>query len=174
MDLSRLNYTLSNINAVLGSTVGAIEDKKEGASTGQALFNFGNNVLNGAIRNEVAYDIRKHSGSNIGFLINGMAGYGNDEANAKGMQGLFGATLLTSMLGGCHGGWYGGGMYPMTMGCGPFGGSMFGGGLWGHSCGCGMPPMATGGFFPAPMMPTSFTEINITTNGFRGHRHYWC
>jgi len=174
MDLSRLNYTLSNINAVLGSTVGAIEDKKEGASTGQALFNFGNNVLNGAIRNEVAYDIRKHSGSNIGFLINGMAGYGNDEANAKGMQGLFGASLLTSMMGGCHGGgWYGGGMYPM-MGYSPFGAGMFGGGLFGGGCCGGMPPMATGGFLPPPM-PTSYTEIHISGNcGGRFGHHRWC
>lgn len=164
-DLSRVNYTLSNINALLGSTVGALDDKSKGASSGEALFNFGNNVLNGAIRNEVAYDMRKTTGSNLGFLINGMAGYGNDEANAKGMQGLFGATLLTSMLGGgCYGGgWFGGGMYPMM---GPFGGGMFGGGC------CGMPPMSTGGFFPSSM---SFTEINISHSGRRfGGRHFWC
>jgi len=173
MDLSKVNYTLSNVNALLGSTVGAIEDKNNGVDNGTTLFNFGNNLLNGVIRNEVAYDIRRDTGSNLGFLINGMAGYGNDEANAKGMQGLMGATLLTSMLGGCHGGgWYGGGMFPMTMGCGPFGGGMFGGGFLGGSCGCGMPPLATGGFMP--MMPMSYTEININHNGFRGNRHYWC
>ncbi len=164
-DFSKVNYTLSQVNALLGSTVGALNDKNKGASTGEALFNFGNNVLNGAIRNEVAYDIRKTTGSNLGFLINGMAGYGNDEANAKGMQGLFGATMLTSMFGGCYGGgWFGGGMYPMM---GPFGGGMFGGGC------CGMPPMSTGGFLGGPM---SFTEINISTNhgGRFGGRHFWC
>jgi len=166
MDLSRLNYNLSNVNALLGSAVGALDDKNKGATNGTALMNFGNNVLNGAIRNEVAYDIRKTTGSNLGFLINGMAGYGNDEANAKGMQGLFGATMLTSLFGGgcCGGGWFGGGMYPMM---GPFGGSMFGGGC------CGMPPMSTGGFFGTPV---SYTEINISTNhgGRFGHRHFCC
>ena len=171
MNLSELNYTLSQINAGLGSVVGAIEDKNNGASNSTALFNFGNNLLNGAIRNEVAYDIRRNTGSNLGFLINGMAGYGNDEANAKGMQGLFGASMLASMQGGCHGGgWFGGGL----LGMGPFGGGMFGGGLWGCGHTCGMPPLSTGGYYPMPMMPMSYTEVNIHHTGHRGHRHFWC
>ena len=95
------------------------------------------------------------TGSSIGFLINGMAGYGNQEANIKGSTALMGASLMTSMMGpfGWNGGWFGGGC---------FGPSIFGGGCFG-------PPVA-----PMPPMmgfPTSHTEINITTNG-RGFRHW--
>ena len=73
MDLPKLNYTLSNINNILGSTLGAVEDKRNGASTGESIMNFGLNLTNGAVRNEVAYDMRRQYGTNMGFLVNNMA-----------------------------------------------------------------------------------------------------
>ena len=155
MSLARTNFILSNVNALLGSTVGAMNDSNNGVDPGTTIMNFGLNVMNGAARNAVAYDIRKMTGSSIGFLITGMAGYGNQEANIKGSTALMGASLMTSMMGpfGWNGGWFGGGC---------FGPSIFGGGCFG-------PPVA-----PMPPMmgfPTSHTEINITTNG-RGFRHW--
>lgn len=168
VDLSRTNYILGNVNALLGSTVGAVNDRNRGADWGTAGMNFGLNVLNGTVRNAVAYDMRKTTGSNLGFIINGLAGYGNEEANAKGTMGLMGASIMTSMLGGPFGGWYGGGW----CGGGPFGGGMFGGGglFGGGCCNHGYPGgfMGGGGFFPS-----SYTEINITTSGSRSHRHFW-
>ena len=97
MDIPKLNYTLSQINNVLGSTIGAVEDRQQGADTGTSIMNFGLNVLNGAVRNEVAYDMRRTTGSNLGFLINNMAGYGSEEANIKGMNGLLGASVFNAV-----------------------------------------------------------------------------
>lgn len=137
MDLSRLNYTLSNVNNLLGSTLGAVEDRQNGASTGESIMNFGLNVTNGAIRNEVAYDMRKRYGTNMGFLVNNMAGYGSAEANQKGMTGLLGASLFNAVVtnpwtfgGGCWGGgFYSAPMMPMMFGggCCRGGGGFFGG-----------------------------------------------
>lgn len=140
MDFAKVNYTLSNINNLLGSAIGAVEDKQKGADTGTSIMNFGLNVMNGAVRNEVAYDMRKNYGSNMGFVINNMAGYGSEEANQKGMQGLLGASVFNAMLNpwAMGGGIFGGGccssmpvMPPVIMGGGCCGGGMFGGGFMG-------------------------------------------
>ncbi len=133
MDIPKLNYTLSQVNNILGSTIGAVEDKQNGADTGTSIMNFGLNVLNGAVRNEVAYDMRKTTGSNLGFLINNMAGYGSEEANIKGMNGLLGASVFNAVTSPWNwgGGFFGGGCCappPMPMG-GCCGMGMFGGGF---------------------------------------------
>lgn len=135
MDIPKLNYTLSQVNNILGSTIGAVEDKQKGADTGTSIMNFGLNVLNGAVRNEVAYDMRKTTGSNLGFLINNMAGYGSEEANIKGMNGLLGASVFNAVTSPWNwgGGFFGGGCCappPMPMG-GCCGMGMFGGGFMG-------------------------------------------
>lgn len=153
MDIPKLNYTLSQVNNILGSTVGAVEDKQKGADTGTSIMNFGLNVLNGAVRNEVAYDMRKTTGSNLGFIVNNMAGYGSEEANMKGMNGLLGASLFNAvttpwMYGG---GFWGGGCCvppPPPMGCG-CGMGFMGGGMTYTS------PGVLGGVFNGVALPSS-------------------
>ncbi len=153
MDIPKLNYTLSQVNNILGSTVGAVEDKQKGADTGTSIMNFGLNVLNGAVRNEVAYDMRKTTGSNLGFIVNNMAGYGSEEANMKGMNGLLGASLFNAvttpwMYGG---GFWGGGCCvppPPPMGCG-CGMGFMGGGMTYTS------PGILGGVFNGVALPSS-------------------
>ncbi len=131
MDIPRLNYTLSQVNNLLGSALGAVEDKQQGADTGTSIMNFGLNVMNGAVRNEVAYDMRRTTGSNLGFLINNMAGYGSEEANIKGMNGLLGASLFNAVTS------------PWA----------WGGGFFGGGC-CTPPPLAMGGCFGMMGGPT--------------------
>lgn len=119
MSLGRTNYILSNVNALLGSTVGAINDHNNGVDPGTTTMNFGLNVMNGTVRNAVAYDMYQRTGTNLGFMINGMAGYGNQEANVKGSTALMGASIMNSMFnpfGGCFGGgWVGGSVFgPMV------------------------------------------------------------
>lgn len=153
MDIPKLNYTLSQVNNILGSTVGAVEDKQKGADTGTSIMNFGLNVLNGAVRNEVAYDMRKTTGSNLGFIVNNMAGYGSEEANMKGMNGLLGASVFNAvttpwMFGG---GFWGGGCCvppPPPMGCG-CGMGFMGGGMTYTS------PGILGGVFNGVALPSS-------------------
>lgn len=149
MDIPKLNYTLSHINNILGSTIGAVEDKQNGADTGTSIMNFGLNVVNGAVRNEVAYDMRRTTGSNLGFIVNNMAGYGSEEANMKGMNGLLGASLFNAvttpwMYGG--GFWGGGCCAPMPMG---YGMGCFGGGMTYTS------PGIFGGVFNGVAMPST-------------------
>ncbi len=156
MSLSQTNFILSNINAWMGSAANALEQKNNGADWGTSIMNFGTHALNGTARNIVAKDIYEKTGgdmfggSYIGYIANSAAGYGTNEADAKGMAGLMGASMMTSMLnpfGGCWGGGF----------CGP---SIFGGGYFGIP----MTPMV--GF------PTSYTEINISTSGCHHHRHF--
>ncbi len=174
MDLPRLNYTLSNINNILGSTLGAVEDKRNGASTGESIMNFGLNLTNGAVRNEVAYDMRRHYGTNMGFLVNNMAGYGSAEANQKGMAGLLGASLFNAVVtnpwsyGGCCGGF---GVPVMTMpvfGGGCCGGGFFGGGTY-------FSPGISGGFAGGIPLPSSLATPYFGS-GFSvfGTRGFFC
>ena len=156
VDFVKLNYTLSNVNNLLGSAVGAAEDRQNGADAGTSIMNFGMNVLNGAVRNEVAYDMRKTYGTNMGFLINNMAGYGSAEANQKGMQGLLGASLFNAMTtpwmyGG--GGFYGGGCGCNSMS--PFGMGMFGGGMGYMGGPTYMSSGVLGGMFGGCAMPST-------------------
>lgn len=128
MGLDSTINTFANINNILGSTVGYTKDKAQGASTGEAVMNFGFNVLNGGIRNMTAKEILNNTGSYIGYSINSTAGYGSAEANEKGTQQLMAASLFTSPYG-----IFGGYMNPYMMN--PFGGSIFTGGMFG-GCGC--------------------------------------
>ena len=167
MSLGKTNFILSNINATLGSAVSAFEGKQKGDDWGTSLMNFGLNVMNGGIRNGVAYDIYKDTGSSLGFIINGTAGYGKPEANEKAMKGLFGASLLSSAM---RNPWYNGGFY---------GGSLWGGGMYGSPFGGGMFGGYYGGGMMMPMMPmmptsTSYTEVHINQSGCGHHRHFWC
>lgn len=132
MSLHNTINVLSNINAVLGSTMGYVDAKQNGVPTGYALADFGNNLMSGAVRNYMARSIYDNTGSYLGYTINSAAGYGNPCANYQATTGLFGAAMLTSP-------W----MTSSIYGCGPFGnwgcgGSLFGGGLFG---GCGMGSM---------------------------------
>ncbi len=139
MSLGKLNYVLSNVNAVLGSGVSYIKDKQDGDKSGAAEVNFGLNVVNGLARNAVAEGIRRDTGSYLGYAVNGLAGYGDATSNAQGMVGLMGASLLTNpyMGGGCYGpSLFSGYFAPMPMytpmpmyGGGCFGGGFYGGGM---------------------------------------------
>ncbi len=126
MSLGKLNYVLSNVNAVLGSGVNYIYDKQQGDKSGAAEVNFGMNVVNGLARNAIAEGIRRDTGSYLGYTVNNLAGYGDATANAQGMVGLMGASLVTNPF--MYGGF-----------CGP---SVFSG-----YC---APPMA---MYSMPMMP---------------------
>ena len=156
MDLPKLNYTLSNVNNLLGSALGAVQDKQNGASAGESIMNFGLNLTNGAIRNEVAYDMRKHYGTNMGFLVNNMAGYGSAEANQRGMTGLLGASLFNAVVsnpwsfGGCCGGFV---APPPVMPMPMFGGGYCGGGFFGG--GTYLSPGILGGVVGGVPLPSS-------------------
>lgn len=147
MGLDNTIYALSNMNAILGSTLGYVNDKQSGVSTGNALSNFGTNIMNGAFRNAVSRDIQQTSGSYLGYAVNSAAGYGNPVSNYQGTVGTIGAAMLTSPFGifGCN-------PYMMTSsiyGCGPFGGGYLGGGMFG-GCGCNSLGYGMGSFF-SPM-----------------------
>lgn len=148
MSIEKTTFMLSNLNALLGSGLTYQQQIKDGVPLGQATTEFGMNIFNGAMRNEIARDIRHTTGSNLGYIINGMAGYGNPEANAKGTAGLLGASLFTSMMSpwnyGCGGGFY---MTPMMPSVNIFGG-----------CGCNS-------FMPRPYMGGA---------SFFGGGGFWC
>ena len=94
----QLNNTLSNINAILGSAEGALQDKRAGASTGESIMNFGLNVMTGGVRNQVELDMRQRYGTNLGFAINNMFGYGSTESNMQAMGSLLGASFTSAMF----------------------------------------------------------------------------
>ncbi len=123
MSLDNAIYALSNFNALMGSTVGLINAKNDGVSTGDALMNFGYNVMNGALRNEASREIQRHTGSYLGYAVNSMAGYGNPVSNYTGTVGTIGAAMVSSPFGifGCNPF-----MTSSIYGCGPFGGGFFG------------------------------------------------
>ena len=131
MSLGKLNYVLSNINAVLGSGVSYIQDKQNGDKSGAAEINFGLNVVNGVARNAVAEGIRRDTGSYLGYAVNGLAGYGDATSNAQGMVGLMGASLLTNpyMGGGCYGPSLFSGYFTPPPVMQMYGGGCFGGGM---------------------------------------------
>lgn len=165
MSLGKANFILSNFNAWMGSAANALEEKNNGADWGTSIMNFGRHAMTGTVRNIAAKDIYERTGgdrfggSYLGYIANAAAGYGTDEADRKGMQNLFGASVLTSMNPFC-GGFYGTGAF----GCSVFGGYPVGFGI-------GMPMIPP----PMPMgmpMSTSYTEINIS--GGCHHRHWHC
>lgn len=104
MSLSSFNYTLSNINAILGSTLSYVDEKQAGDKSGAAEVNFGFNVCNGLLRNAGAEYFRRHTGSYLGYTINSLAGYGNAASNYYGSMGLLGLSMMTNpfrFFGGC-------------------------------------------------------------------------
>lgn len=147
MDWVKFNYNMSNINNLLGSTNSALEGAAQKQKASDILIDFGKNIMSGALRNEIAYDMKRATGSDLGIAINDVAGYGTKEANQKGMQGLMGASVFNGMLGGgCCGGYMGG--YPMMGMGGCMGGYPMMGGMTYTS------PGLLGGMFNGTMMPT--------------------
>lgn len=134
MSIDRAMNILSNVNAVLGSGVTYQQRLQNGEDVGAATTEFGMNILSGAMRNAVARDIYQTTGSNLGYLVNNMAGYGTAEANNKGTAGLMATSLFTSA------------MSPWGYGCGGIfsGPSIFGG------CGCNYNPFLSGPVMPMP------------------------
>ena len=129
MGLDNTIYALSNINAILGSTVGYINDKQNGVPTGYALSNFGNNIFNGVFRNAVSRDIRQTTGSYLGYAVNSAAGYGNPVSNYNGTVGTLNAALLTSPFACCSFNPYM--MASSIYSCNPFNYGFFGSGMFG-------------------------------------------
>lgn len=118
MDWVNLNYKLSSINNALECFNSALDGASKKQKASDILIDFGSNLINGQARNEIAYDIKRTTGSDLGIAVNDNAGYGSAEKNQKGMQDLMQASVFSGMYGfgcGCGGmGIFGG--YP-TMGC---------------------------------------------------------
>ena len=81
---------LSNINCGLASAVGYLQQRNMGVSPAYAGGNLIGNLMNGAVRNEVAYEMQKW-GNPVGNTINMYAGYGNPVSNTIGTLGLMSA-----------------------------------------------------------------------------------
>lgn len=139
MSIDNLIYNLSNVNAIMGSAFGYVQDKDSGTCTRDAISNFGMNVTNGLFRNYAAKNIQENSGSYLGYAINSAAGYGNAAANVNGTSALLGATLLTSPYG-----IFGAMPYSSIYGCGPYGNGFWNGGFFGGGCCCKSPFMYSG------------------------------
>ena len=146
MGLDNTIYAMSNINAILGSTLGYVNAKQNGVPTGYALSDMGYNLMNGAIRNAVSRDIQQHTGSYLGYAVNSLAGYGNPVANYKGTIGTIGAALLSSPP--CNPFFMTSALY----GCGPMGTGYWNTGFFGGSC-CN--PLGFG-FGPSCFSPMGF------------------
>ena len=98
MSLDNAIYALSNFNALMGSTLGMVDARKNGVPAGDALMGFGFNVMNGALRNEVSREIQQHTGSYLGYAVNNIAGYGNPVSNYNGTVGTIGAAMVSSPI----------------------------------------------------------------------------
>lgn len=138
MSIDNTIYALSNINAILGSATGLLNDQRNGVPIGNAVSNMGYNLMNGVFRNEMSREIQQSTGSYLGYAINSAAGYGSPQANYQGTVGTINAAMLTSPFGifDCNPF-----MTSAIYGCGPFGGSFMGGGFP-YGCnrfGLGMP-----------------------------------
>ena len=134
MSLSSINYTLSDINAILRSSLRYAYDKQAGDRSGAAELNFGFNVTNGLARNWIARDYQRHTGSYLGYTINSLTGYGNAVSNYYGTMGL---SMLTNpfRFGGCRP-MFGGLFWNYGFGggyCNPMFGNNF---LWNGGCWC--------------------------------------
>ena len=147
MDWVNLNYKLSNINNLLECTNSALDGVTKKQKASDILIDFGTNIVNGAVRNEIAYDMKRTTGSDLGIAINDAAGYGSAAANQQGMQGLMSASLFSGMFGNtcCGGGMMG---FPM-MG---MGGCMGGFPMMGMTY---TSPGLFGGVFNGTVMPTT-------------------
>ncbi len=136
MGLNNTIQALSNINALLGSTVGFINDRQDNMPLGYALSNMSYNIMNGTLRNAMSQDIWHNTGSYVGYAINNAAGYGSPEANYFGTVGTINAAMMSSFLNPCYN-------TSSIYGCGPFGYGNF----WGRGCNCN-----TGFMFGGPSL----------------------
>lgn len=139
MSIDNTIYALSNMNALLGSSLGFVNDRQNGVPTGYALSDMGYNIMNGALRNMASRDIQQRTGSYMGYAINNIAGYGNPVANYQGTLGTMGALALSNPFSifGCSP-WMTSSLY----GCGPMGYGYWNSGFFG---GCGYNPFVFGG-----------------------------
>lgn len=131
MSLDNTIYALSNINNLLGGTLGYVRDTQNGVPAGYAMSNAGLNIMNGAIRNEASRDIYRMTGSYMGYAVNNIAGYGNPVANYQGTVGTMGALMLSmpmNIFNPC--------MTSTLYGCGPYGAGYWNSGFFGGGC-CG-------------------------------------
>lgn len=83
---------LSNINCGLASFNTMMEQRSNGVNYTTTGLTLGQNLSNGIIRNEMAYDMQKH-GNPVGNLVNMYAGYGTPEANTAGTLGMMSAYM---------------------------------------------------------------------------------
>ena len=126
MGLNDAIYALSNINALMSSTMNYIDARNNGVPANYALSNMGYSIMNGALRNEVSREIQQHTGSYLGYAVNSVAGYGNPVANYNGTMGTIGAAMLSGGIFGCSP-WMTSSLY----GCGPYGGGYWNSGFLG-------------------------------------------
>lgn len=123
MSLDNAVYAMSNINALLSSTLGYVNAKQNGVPTGYALSDMGYNIMNGALRNAASRDIQQTTGSYLGYAVNSAAGYGNPVANYQGTVGTMGALMLSTPL-----------FTSSLYGCGPYGYGYWNSGFFGNGC----------------------------------------
>lgn len=123
MSLDNAVYAMSNINAILGSTLGYMNAKQNGVPVGNALSDMGFNIMNGALRNAASRDIQQTTGSYLGYAVNSAAGYGNPVANYQGTVGTMGAMMLSMPL-----------FTSSLYGCGPYGYGYWNHGFFGGGC----------------------------------------
>lgn len=170
MNWVNFNYKLSNINNLLECTNTALEGVNNKQHASDILIDFGSNLTGGALRNEIAYDIKRTTGSDLGIAINDSAGYGSSAANKKGMQGLMGASLFTGLFNRsscCGGGMFGGfPMMGMTGGYSMYGGSYMGGMTYAS-------PGILGGMYNGVMLPSSTVPTPyFGTNAFNSNSFF--
>ena len=104
---------MSGINCTLASLVSYGEQKQNGASASYAGYNFLGNMLNGFVRNDIAYQMQNW-GNPMGNMINMYSGYGNPISNFVGTTALLGANCSPWMFFGmCQPMCY----MPMSFGC---------------------------------------------------------
>lgn len=132
MSIDNTIYALSNINALLGSTLNYIDNRQNGMSQSAAISDLGYNIAYGGLRNMASRDIFQNSGSYLGYMVNSNAGYGNPVSNYQGAMGTIGAMMLTTpwnVFGCCNP--Y---MTSSIYGCGPYGIGYFNGGFFNRGC----------------------------------------
>lgn len=88
---------LSDITCGLASVGTYVSQRKNGATVGSAGLSLFDNLLNGFVRNEVAYDMQRF-GNPFGNAVNMFAGYGNPISNTVGTLGLMSANCSPWMF----------------------------------------------------------------------------
>ena len=117
MGFAETMRVLSNINCAASSLNTYTQMSLRGVNPMFASYELSNNLANGVVRNEIAYDMQKH-GSFYGNNVNLYAGYGNPVSNAIGTMGIM-AGCSPWMMFNCPS--YMFSPMPMPMGYGGFG-----------------------------------------------------